>query len=157
MEERGKKKRKQTPRLVDGVVCVAGGGIGGLGAALALQRRGVDVKVYERDASLLARPQGQVLCRSLADPAATDHVHIACALAGSRSTHACIWGGGRAVCKTYEPTVKCTPYVLTSSSRNASSPFVLANAKVRHDAIHHKHSAGRARVARRAPGERHGL
>ena len=98
MEERGKKKRKQTPRLVDGVVCVAGGGIGGLGAALALQRRGVDVKVYERDASLLARPQGQVLCRSLADPAATDHVHIACALAGSRSTHACIWGGGRAVC-----------------------------------------------------------
>ena len=51
-------KRKQTPRLVDGVVCVAGGGIGGLGAALALQRRGVEVKVFERDTSLLARPQG---------------------------------------------------------------------------------------------------
>lgn len=51
-------KRKAIPRLVGGVVCVAGGGIGGLGAALALQRRGVEVKVFERDASLLARPQG---------------------------------------------------------------------------------------------------
>lgn len=53
-----RKAKQQVARLEGGVVCVAGGGIGGLGAALALQKRGIAVKVYERDVSLLSRPQG---------------------------------------------------------------------------------------------------
>ncbi|KAL1519108.1 hypothetical protein AB1Y20_003373 [Prymnesium parvum] len=39
-------------------VAVVGGGIGGLAAALALQQRGVDVAVFERDGSFFERSQG---------------------------------------------------------------------------------------------------
>lgn len=44
----------------DEAVCVAivGGGIGGLALALALQQRGVDSAVYERDAAFAVRAQG---------------------------------------------------------------------------------------------------
>ena len=46
------------PPLSDAVVAVVGGGIGGAAVALALQQRGIAVRVYERDASFSQRAQG---------------------------------------------------------------------------------------------------
>lgn len=42
-------------------ILVAGGGIGGLALARALQLRGIAVTVLERDTSIAARPQGYSL------------------------------------------------------------------------------------------------
>jgi len=42
-------------------ICVIGGGIGGLAFALASQHRGLDVTVYEKDASFTTRSQGYAL------------------------------------------------------------------------------------------------
>jgi len=41
-----------------GTVAIAGGGIGGAAAALALQQRGIPVRLYERDANFAQRAQG---------------------------------------------------------------------------------------------------
>ena len=46
------------PPLSDAVVAVVGGGIGGAAVALALQQRGIAVRVYERDGSFSQRAQG---------------------------------------------------------------------------------------------------
>ena len=45
-------------------VCIAGGGIGGLAVALALQRKGVRCRVYERDAEFDDRRRGYGLTLS---------------------------------------------------------------------------------------------
>lgn len=56
-------------------VIVVGGGIGGLGLAQALRHQGVDVEVYERDATRGSRWEGYRL-----------HINPA----GARALHACL-------------------------------------------------------------------
>ena len=46
------------PPLSDAVVAVVGGGIGGAAVALALQQRGIAVRVYERDGSFRSARRG---------------------------------------------------------------------------------------------------
>eukprot|EP00041_Stephanoeca_diplocostata_P007921 m.113698 g.113698 ORF g.113698 m.113698 type:complete len:509 (+) comp17095_c0_seq3:416-1942(+) len=50
-------------------VVIAGGGIGGLALALALQRRGLEVVVYERDAEFTDRQQGYGMTMSTTNTA----------------------------------------------------------------------------------------
>ncbi|KAJ1469081.1 hypothetical protein T484DRAFT_1852904 [Baffinella frigidus] len=46
-------------------VGIVGGGIAGMALALALQRRGVKARVFERDAAMDSRAQGNALTISL--------------------------------------------------------------------------------------------
>lgn len=62
------KPAKRRPLPPSNVV-VSGAGIGGLATALALQRRGVTVKVFERDESADARPQGYGMTMSTTNTA----------------------------------------------------------------------------------------
>eukprot|EP00941_MAST-03F_sp_MAST-3F-sp1_P004956 g4956.t1 len=50
--------RKAARERCDPIIGIAGGGIGGIALALALQQRGLRVIVFERDASFNARAQG---------------------------------------------------------------------------------------------------
>lgn len=43
------------------VVGIVGGGIGGFALALAFQHVGIKVRVFERDSSVAARPQGMMI------------------------------------------------------------------------------------------------
>lgn len=49
---------EEAPPAAGGLVAVCGGGIGGLGLALALQHRGIRCSVFERDSSFEDRSQG---------------------------------------------------------------------------------------------------
>eukprot|EP00039_Didymoeca_costata_P002333 m.59421 g.59421 ORF g.59421 m.59421 type:complete len:163 (+) comp11245_c0_seq2:202-690(+) len=66
---RKRKKRTEPAWPEDGKVCIVGGGIGGLGLALALQKRGIKCHVFERDASMTQRPQGYGMTMSTTNKA----------------------------------------------------------------------------------------